>query len=141
MMFGLLGLVAAAAFTGAALYVNVVEQPARLALSEASALAQFRPADRRGFAMQAVLVVAGFVCGAAAFLTAGDWHFLAGGVLMLANWPYTFIGIAPTEQRLMAARADDPDCRRLLSNWGQLHMVRTGLGMLATFIFLLAALD
>ncbi|MEP9351083.1 DUF1772 domain-containing protein [Xanthobacter sp. KR7-225] len=141
MMLGQLALVAAALFTGAALYINVVEQPARLALTEASALAQFRPADRRGFAMQAVIVVFAFVCGAAAFLTEGDWHFLAGGVLMLGNWPYTFIGLAPTEQRLMAVQADDPDCRRLLSNWGQLHMVRTGLGLLSTFIFFQAVLD
>lgn len=143
MIFGHLALVAAALFTGAALYVNVVEQPARLALADASALAQWKPAQRRGFALEAALVLAAFGLGMSAFLIVGNWRWLAGGVLMLANWPFTFTGVMPTNRRLQAERetAPGPDCRKLLSNWGQLHMVRTGLGGLATLVFFWAALD
>ena len=141
MIVGHLALVVAALFTGAAFYINAVEQPARLALPDAAALAQWKPAYRRGFAMQATLAVIGAGVGALAFSRDGDWHWLAGAVLMLANWPYTLIGIMPTNRALLATEpgAADAETRRLIANWGQLHMVRTGLGALATFVFLWAA--
>ncbi|MFG1377631.1 DUF1772 domain-containing protein [Xanthobacter autotrophicus ATCC 700551] len=139
MIFGHLALVVAALFTGAAFYINAVEQPARLALADGPALQQWKPAYRRGFAMQASLAVVGAVLGAIAFSRDGDWHWLAGGVLMLANWPYTLIGIMPTNRRLLATEEADDETRRLMTNWGHLHMVRTGLGALATLVFLWAA--
>ncbi|MFG1364771.1 DUF1772 domain-containing protein [Xanthobacter versatilis] len=138
-MYGHLALVVAALFTGAAFYINAVEQPARLALDDGAALRQWKPSYKRGFAMQATLALVGAVLGAVAFSRDGDWHWLAGGVLMLANWPYTLIGIMPTNRRLLAMDTADGETRRLITNWGQLHMVRTGLGALATFVFLWAA--
>ncbi|MFG1327610.1 DUF1772 domain-containing protein [Xanthobacter autotrophicus] len=138
-MYGHLALVVAALFTGAAFYINAVEQPARLALDDGAALRQWKPSYKRGFAMQATLALIGAVLGAVAFSRDGDWHWLAGGVLMLANWPYTLIGIMPTNRRLLATDEADAETRRLITNWGQLHMVRTGLGALATFVFLWAA--
>ncbi|MET3355143.1 UNVERIFIED_ORG: hypothetical protein ABID33_003063 [Xanthobacter viscosus] len=139
MIYGHLALVVAALFTGAAFYINAVEQPARLALDDGAALRQWKPSYKRGFAMQATLALIGAVLGAVAFSRDGDWHWLAGGVLMLANWPYTLIGIMPTNRRLLATDEADAETRRLITNWGQLHMVRTGLGALATFVFLWAA--
>ncbi|MFG1281889.1 DUF1772 domain-containing protein [Xanthobacter autotrophicus] len=138
-MYGHLALVVAALFTGAAFYINAVEQPARLVLDDGAALRQWKPSYKRGFAMQATLALIGAVLGAVAFSRDGDWHWLAGGVLMLANWPYTFIGIMPTNRRLLATAEADAETRRLITNWGQLHMVRTGLGALATLVFLWAA--
>ncbi len=140
MLWGQLALVDAALFSGAALYINVVEQPARLQLAPEPMLAQWLPAYRRGFALQGPLALAGFVLGAVAFALSGRWHFLAGGVLMGANWPYTLIGIMPTNRKLMALAPSQAgaESARLIAIWGQLHMVRTGLGLLATLVFLWA---
>jgi hypothetical protein len=142
MFAGQLALVAAAVFFGAALYVNVAEQPARLLLDDRSALAEWKPAYKRGFSMQGPLAVVGFLLGLLAWWQTGDWRFLLGATLMIANWPYTLVAIMPTNNKLMAMPLDQagPESRTLMESWGRLHAVRTGLGILATVVFLWASL-
>ena len=140
MLIGDLALVSAALFTGAAFYVNFVEQPARLDLDDRSLLAQWKPAYKRGYVMQSTLAIVGFVLGGAAWWQSGVLAFLLGAFLMLANWPWTFLVIMPTNRVLMAT---DPTSagsasRALLVKWNRLHAVRTGLGAAATFSFLWA---
>ena len=71
MMFGLFALASAAIFFGAAFYVNFAEQSARLSLDDRSLLAEWKPAYKRGFIMQASLAVIGFVLGILAWWQTG----------------------------------------------------------------------
>src|SRR5450432_800545 len=122
MIFGLLALIAAALFTGAAFYVNVVEQPARLSLDDRALLAEWKPSYRRGAAMQAPLALVGFVLGWLAWWQAGHAGFLVGTIAIIAPWPWTLIGIKPVNDALLATEADraGPQTRALIVRWGAL---------------------
>ena len=80
--------------------------------------------------------------GSLAWWQTGDWRWLLGAALLIANWPYTLIAIMPTNNRLMAMPLDQagPESRTLIERWGRLHAVRTALGFLATATFLWASL-
>jgi hypothetical protein len=140
MFGGQLALIIAAVFTGAAIYINVAEQPARLSLDDRSLLAEWKPSYKRGFAMQATLAVLGAGLAIIAYVAAGDWRWLVGGGVLLANWPYTLLGIMPTNNALMAIQPDTAgaEARRLIEKWGVLHAGRSALGAAATLIFLWA---
>jgi uncharacterized membrane protein len=62
--------------------------------------------------------------------------------MMIANWPYTLLGVMPTNKALMATdpAAAGNASRKLIEKWASLHAVRTALGFAATLAFLLASL-
>jgi disulfide bond formation protein DsbB len=130
--------VVAAIFAGAALYVSAVEHPARAVLDDKSQLRQWKPAYKRGFAMQAPLAIVGFLLGLLAWWSTGDALWALGAAILVANWPYTLLVILPTNNRLMATEptAAGPESRLLLDKWGALHAGRTALGLVATIVFL-----
>jgi hypothetical protein len=139
-MLALLALVTAALFTGAAIYVNVAEQPARLTLDDRQLLAEWKPAYQRGAVMQASLAVVSGLLGLAAWWTVHNSWVLAGALLILANWPYTLVVIAPVNNRLKATPIEDADAttRDLVLRWGWLHAGRSLLGALATLVLAIA---
>ena len=141
MVFGLLALVAAALFSGAAFYVGFAEHPARSLLDDRAQLAQWKPAYERGTQMQGSLAVIGFLLGIAAWWQTRDELWLAGAAVLVANWPYTILIIMPVNNALKALPPEQAgtESRALLQRWGRLHTRRTTLGVMATLIFLWAA--
>ena len=143
MLTGQLALLVAAVFSGAALHINVAEQPARLGLDDCSLLTEWKPAYKHGLAMQAPLAIVGFLLGIAAWWQTRHVGLAIGALLMIANWPVTFFAIMPTTTRLMATdpASAGPEIRAMIERWGSLHAVRTALGFAASLAFLVAFLS
>ena len=141
MIVGHLALVTAAAFAGAAIYVNVAEQPARLALDDQPMLAQWKRSYDSASVMQAGLALVACGLGIVAFFLDHDWRWLLGALLILAPWPWTLFVILPVNRRLKATAADAPreDTRASVEHWGRLHAGRSAFGVAATLVYLWAA--
>jgi hypothetical protein len=141
MLFENLAMLTAALFTGAAIYINVAEQPARLALNDGAMLTQWQASYRRASRMQGGLALVGSLLGFAAFLFTEDWLWIAGGLVLLSAWPFTLIVIKPTNDALNAARPEPPtaETRQLVEKWGRLHAGRSAIGAAATLLYLLTS--
>jgi uncharacterized membrane protein len=128
-------------FTGAAVYINLVEHPARMETGVRPALTEFAPSYKRATITQVSLAVAGFLSALVAWRSRSDARWLIGGGLLLSVIPFTALVIMPTNKRLLdPATADDLDlAERLLTRWGRLHAVRSisSLASLLIFLFLL----
>jgi hypothetical protein len=133
-----LALATAAAFTGAAIYVNVAEQAARLGIDDKALLAEWKMSYALGFAMQASLALASALFGLLAFWLTRDWRALVGAALIFSNWPYTLLVILPVNKRIAATPPDAASAttRGLVQTWGRLHAGRSALGLAATLMFL-----
>jgi hypothetical protein len=133
---------AAAMFAGAALYVNVAEHPARMALDTRFAAAQWALSYRRATWMQAPLALFSLVAGLGSWFLGGGLGWAIAGLLMGAVVLFTFIGIMPTNSALLAPGRDlgTAETRTLLAHWAKLHAVRTALSLAATIVYLCLAL-
>lgn len=137
-LFEFLALFCCGIFTGAAVYINMAEHPARMECGTALAAAEFPPSYRRAARMQASLAAVGFVFSAAAWAFGAGWWWLIGGILLVAVIPFTLVVIMPINKELLDPALDRQSDRtkHLLTRWGHLHAVRSALATLAFLIFL-----
>jgi hypothetical protein len=134
---GLFAFAVASAFLGAALYINIVEQPARLRLDARSEIREWIPSNRRGFVMLAGLAVLSAILAYMDYARTGDVRWTIGGTLILASWPYAYFVMAPVNVMLYTAppRTAASTIRELMREWGLLEWGQTAIGLGAWCIF------
>jgi hypothetical protein len=132
-------LVSATVFTAWALYITLVEHPARVASGPVAARAQFRPSYHRAGPWQASFALIALVSGTLVAVMTRKWIWLAGALAVGAVIPLTLIAIRPTNRRLLSRDSlADTEVLRLLGRWGRLHAARTALGAAGLLVFLYA---
>jgi hypothetical protein len=124
-------------FAGAAIYINLVEHPARMGCDTKTAATVWAPSYKRATVMQASLAIVGLLAGAAVWLLGGGAAWLVGALFIGAVVPFTFIVIMPTNHELLAPGRDlsTTETRGLLEKWGKLHGVRSALSFIASVIY------
>ncbi len=127
----LLAFAAACAFVGAALYINLVEQPARLALDANAILREWAPSSRRGSILMSILAIISALSGYAHDLGTGDVRWLIGGTIMLASLAASYFGMTPLNILLYVTRREAPASaiRDLVREWGLLEWGQTIIGV------------
>jgi len=139
MTAGPFALVFAAALTGAGLYVNWVEQPARLALDDKALLSEWGPSDQRGVALSAALALVSALLGLSAYFGSGDVRWAIGAVFVILTWPYAFFVMAPLNNQILSLQPRDVGAARaLVRQWGLLEWGQTGVGLISTGLYLWA---
>ena len=137
MRLGLYGYAAAASFLGAAIYICLVEQPARLKLSGPEMIKEWRVSNRRGTLILSVFAVISAILAFVQFKTSGDVRWIIGGTTILASWPYAYFVMVPVNVWLCAlppGRAVSP-VRQLMWDRGLLEWGHALIGFAATCFF------
>jgi uncharacterized membrane protein len=139
-MATLVAILACSLFAGAAIYINLVEHPARLSCGTEIAARQWAPSYKRATAMQASLAIVAGAAGIIRWRETGGGLWLWGAVAILAVVPVTVVVILPTNKKLLEPARDlaSDETRRLLVNWGRLHAIRSMLSLIAGILFILA---
>ena len=130
---------ASAIFTGAAIYINFVEHPARMGCSTELAATEWAPSYKRATLMQAPLAVIGSLGGAGAWWLGAGIPWLVAALCIFVVVPFTLIILEPRINKPLLAPGRDlgsAETRELLVKWGRFHAVRSVLGLIATVIFL-----
>lgn len=133
-------IVAAGLFTGAAVYISLVEHPARMECGTLLAATQWAPSYRRATLMQVSLALLGSAAGLLAWWQGSGVGWLIGALLLFSVMPFTLVAILPTNTKLLDPSRDKASAEtgRLLQAWGRLHGVRSLLSLGAFLTFALS---
>src|SRR5262245_58045229 len=133
----LVAILAAGLFAGAAVYINLVEHPARVQCGTELAVAEFGPSYHRATFLQVSLAITGLAAGAAAWVSGSRLGWLVGRVALGSVIPFTLLVIFPTNKKLLDPALDRTSqlTSDLLDRWARLHAVRSVLGLGAFVLF------
>jgi uncharacterized membrane protein len=125
-------------FCGAALYVNLVEHPARISCGQELAVREFAPSYRRATIMQVSLALVGLALGLVAGWQLRNAWIATGALLLGSSIPFTLAFILPINNQLLDPTLDLQSLRvaKLLARWNRLHAVRTVLSAVAFALLL-----
>ena len=125
-------------FAGAAIYINVVEHPARLECGTELAATVFAPSYNRAAVMQATLALVSTLSAVGVWALGGGLLWLVGALLIFVVVPFTLVVIMPTNIKLKSADLDKSadSTRVLLESWGRLHLFRSISSAMAAAIFI-----
>ena len=139
-VFQFLAVLCCTLFAGAAIYISLVEHPARMGCDTKTAATVWAPSYKRATIMQAPLAGLSFLAGVGSWLFGGGVLWLVGAVLIGLVIPFTFIGVMPTNHQLLAPGRDlsSTETRSLLEKWGRLHSVRSALSFLGAIVYLVS---
>jgi len=134
---GLFAFAIACAFFGAALYINIVEQPSRLALDARSTIREWTKSNRRGFVMLAVLAIVSALSGYTDYIRSGDVRWLIGGTIILSSFLYAYFVMTPVNILLYGIRRNAPSSavREFVRDWGLLEWGQTAIGLAASCMY------
>src|SRR5207253_5984815 len=129
-------------FAGAAVYVSLVEHPARMACGVEIAAAEFLPSYRRGTILQVTLAAVCLLSSITAWLAGATFWWVVAGVLQVSVIPFTLIVILPTNKQLLNPALDTRSAQtgQLMARWGALHAVRSVVSAVALLLFLYLAI-
>ncbi len=138
-IFGLLATLAAGIFTGAALFVHFVGQPAWMEQEPPLALRVFNGIYKRAKIMQPLSVILSVLGSLLAWLAGGTAWWLLGGAAMFFLFPFTYLWMLSINHQLNdpGLEANPAQGLALLEKWGRLHFIRCLISLGAFFLFLL----
>ena len=139
-LHALIAVLSCTLFTGAAVYINLVEHPARMECGTEAAARQWAPSYRRATRMQAALAIVAGATGLILWNHGGGMLWGLGAILILSVVPVSLVVIFPTNKRLLEPGRDlrSTETQALLNRWARLHAIRSGLGLAASIAYIWA---
>lgn len=125
-------------FSGAAIYINAAEHPARLECRDSSqfVLKQWQISYHRAAIMQASLALLSGLFGVLSYMSFDlSFSWLLACLMIFSVIPFTLKMIMPTNNFLHKIDHKDASLFPTLEKWGKLHAVRSVVSTLAFAIF------
>lgn len=137
MVWEMTAVLASGLFAGAAVYINLVEHPARVQCGTVLAVTEFGPSYHRATLMQVSLAITGLVAGTGAWSSGSGLGWLFGAVTLGSVITFTLVVIFPTNKKLLDPALDRTSelAGELLDRWARLHAVRSILSLGAFILF------
>ena len=125
-------------FFACALYINLVEHPARMAAGQEVAITQWPGSYRRAALLQVSMAISSIISATALWCIRNQIIWLVVAALMLSIIIYTLVVMFPTNKLLLRKDIDKSaaSTKALLDKWIEYHSVRTALSFLAYLIAL-----